>query len=81
MNWACTNFVVIFAAALVMWIFRLLPEYVPAVFMILATIILGLAHQNVLLSGFGSDSFFLSMPDLDLPSIEKLRLKKVNFQS
>ncbi|WED43002.1 SLC13 family permease [Legionella cardiaca] len=61
MNWACTNFLVIFAAALVMWIFRLLPEYVPAVFMILATIVLGLAHQNVLLSGFSSDSFFLAL--------------------
>ncbi|WP_221034035.1 SLC13 family permease [Legionella jordanis] len=61
MNWACTNFVVIFSAALNMWIFRLVPEYVPAVFMILATIILGLAHQNVLLSGFGSDSFFLAL--------------------
>ncbi|CEK12161.1 SLC13 family permease [Legionella hackeliae] len=60
-NWACTNFVVLFSAALVMWVFRLLPEYVPAIFMILATIILGLAHQNVLLSGFSSDSFFLAM--------------------
>ncbi|CDZ76076.1 Putative malate transporter YflS [Legionella massiliensis] len=61
MNWACSNFVVIFSAALVMWIFRLLPEYVPAVFMILATMLLGLAQQTVLLSGFGSDSFFLAL--------------------
>ncbi|KTD24180.1 SLC13 family permease [Legionella maceachernii] len=61
MNWACTNFVVIFSAALVMWIFRLLPEYVPAVFVILATMLLGLAQQTVLLSGFGSDSFFLAL--------------------
>lgn len=61
MNWACINFIVIFSAALVMWIFRLLPEYVPAVFVILATMLLGLAQQNVLLSGFGSDSFFLAL--------------------
>ncbi|KTD36397.1 Inner membrane protein YbhI [Legionella nautarum] len=61
MNWACINFVVIFSAALVMWIFRLLPEYVPAVFVILATMLLGLAQQTVLLSGFGSDSFFLAL--------------------
>ena len=61
MNWACANFIVIFSAALIMWIFRLLPEYVPAVFVILATMLLGLAHQSVLLSGFGSDSFFLAL--------------------
>jgi len=61
MNWACTNFIVIFSAALVMWIFRLLPEYVPAVFVILATMLLGLAPQTILLSGFGSDSFFLAL--------------------
>ncbi len=61
MNWACTNFIVIFSAALVMWIFRLLPEYVPAIFMILATMLLGLAQQSILLSGFSSDSFFLAL--------------------
>lgn len=61
MNWACTNFIVIFSAALVMWIFRLLPEYVPAVFVILATMLLGLAPQSILLSGFSSDSFFLAL--------------------
>ncbi len=61
MNWACKNFVVIFSAALVMWIFRLVPAYVPAIFMILATMLLGLAQQSVLLSGFSSDSFFLAL--------------------
>lgn len=61
MNWACKNFVVIFSAALVMWTFRLVPAYVPAIFMILATMLLGLAQQSVLLSGFSSDSFFLAL--------------------
>ncbi len=61
MNWACSNFTVIFSAALVMWIFRLVPEYAPAIFVILATVLLGLAPQTVLLSGFGSDSFFLAL--------------------
>lgn len=61
LNWACVNFIVIFSAALIMWIFRLVPEYAPAVFVILATILLGLAPQPVLLSGFGSDSFFLAL--------------------
>ena len=55
------NFSVIFSAALVMWIFRLVPEYVPAIFIILATILLGLAPQQIILSGFRSDSFFLAL--------------------
>lgn len=69
MTWACLNFIVIFSAALVMWIFRLLPEYVPAVFMILATMLLGLAQQSVLLSGFSSDSFFLALGVFGIGSV------------
>lgn len=61
LNWACVNFIVIFSSALVMWIFRLVPEYAPAFFIIVATIFLGLAPQSVLLSGFNSDSFFLAL--------------------
>lgn len=60
-SWACANFIVIFSCALVMWIFRLVPEYTPAVFVILATMLLGLAPQAVLLSGFTSDSFYLAL--------------------
>lgn len=61
LSWAGVNFVVIFSAALVMWIFRLVPEYAPAVFLILGTILLGLAPQSVVLSGYSSDSFFLAL--------------------
>lgn len=61
LNWACINFIVIFSCALVMWIFRLVPEYAPAFFIIVATIFLGLAPQSVVLSGFNSDSFFLAL--------------------
>jgi DASS family divalent anion:Na+ symporter len=61
LNWACVNFIVIFLAALIMWIFRLVPEYAPAVFVILSTMLLGLAPQSVLLSGFESDSFFMAL--------------------
>ena len=61
LNWACINFIVIFSAALIMWVFRLVPEYAPAFFVIVATIFLGLAPQSVLLSGFSSDSFFLAL--------------------
>lgn len=60
-SWALSNFVVIFSSALMMWVFRLVPEYVPAVFMILSNVLLGIAPEHVLLSGFASDSFFLAL--------------------
>jgi divalent anion:Na+ symporter, DASS family len=69
LNWACTNFIVIFSAALVMWVFRLVPEYAPAVFVILATMLLGLAPQPILLSGFMSDSFFLALSIFGLGAV------------
>lgn len=61
LDWASINFMVIFSAALVMWAFRLVPEYAPAIFIILSTMLLGLAPQDIVLSGFGSDSFFLAL--------------------
>ena len=61
LNWASINFTVIFSAALIMWVFRLVPEYTPAVFIILSTILLGLAPQQVVLSGYSSDSFFMAL--------------------
>lgn len=61
LSWAGVNFTAVFSAALVMWVFRLVPEYVPAIFIILATVLLDLAPQQVVLSGFSSDSFFLAL--------------------
>lgn len=61
LNWASINFTVIFSAALIMWVFRLVPEYTPAVFIILSTILLGLAPQQVILSGYSSNSFFMAL--------------------
>lgn len=69
LSWAGSNFIVIFSAALMMWIFRLVPEYVPAVFVILSTVWLGIAPQMVLLSGFASESFFLAMSVFGLGTV------------
>lgn len=69
LSWAGVNFVVVFSTSLVMWIFRLVPEYVPAVFVILATVLLGLAPESVLLSGFSSESFFLALSVFGLGSV------------
>lgn len=67
--WAPANFMVIFSAALMMWVFRLVPEYVPAVFVILATVLLGIAPQATLLSGFASESFFLALSVFGLGAV------------
>jgi len=69
LSWGAVNFIVVFFCALMMWIFRLVPEYVPAVFIILSTILLGLAPEHVLLSGFSSESFFLAMSVFGLGAV------------
>jgi DASS family divalent anion:Na+ symporter len=67
--WAMTNFMVIFIAGILMWVFRLVPEYVPAVFIMLAITLLGLVPESVLLSGFASESFFLALSVFGLGAV------------
>lgn len=54
-------FFMIFSAAGVMWVFRLLPEYVPAIFIVMSVLVLGLVPTNVILSGYSSGSFFMAL--------------------
>ncbi|MGQ3891307.1 SLC13 family permease [Legionella sp. CNM-4043-24] len=61
LNWASSSFMVVFSAALAMWIFRLVPESVPAIFVIASTMLLNFSPQRVILSGFVSDSFFFAI--------------------
>ena len=49
-----------------MWVFRLLADFVPALFALLAIILLDLVPVEVTLSGFASDSFFMAMSILGL---------------
>lgn len=52
-----------------MWMFRLVPEYVPAVFVILGTLILGLVPKDIILSGYTSGSFFMALSIFGLGSV------------
>jgi DASS family divalent anion:Na+ symporter len=61
MPWEVKNFFVIISAAIVMWVFRLAPEYIPTIFAILAVIVLGIVPGDVVLKGYSSPSFFLAM--------------------
>jgi DASS family divalent anion:Na+ symporter len=55
------NFMAVFSATTVMWIFRLLPEFIPAVFLVLTSIILGVVPIKTALSGYVSGSFFMAL--------------------
>lgn len=61
LNANLSHFAVVFCAALGMWIFRLVPESIPAVCIILSTLFFNFNPQYIILSGFISDSFFLTL--------------------
>ncbi|WP_203109490.1 SLC13 family permease [Legionella bononiensis] len=58
---AYSKFTIILVAALVMWIFRLVPEYIPSLLIMIATILLNIAPSTIILSGFNSDSFYFAV--------------------
>lgn len=58
---AYSEFSITLTAALVMWVFRLVPEYIPSLLIIFAGIMLHIAPQHIILSGFSSDSFFFAL--------------------
>src|SRR5690606_32394488 len=49
------------SSAVVMWVFRLLPDFVPALFAVLGIVLLNLTPPEVALSGFSSDTFFMAL--------------------
>ncbi|SMM97760.1 Membrane protein [uncultured Candidatus Thioglobus sp.] len=49
----------IFLSAIFMWIFKLVPEFVPALYLLLGMILLSLAPVHIALSGFYANAFFL----------------------
>lgn len=49
------------ASSVVMWVFRLLPDFVPALFAILGVVLLRLAPPKIALAGFASDTFFMAL--------------------
>lgn len=62
-------FLAIFASVACMWVFRLLPDFIPVIFGLLAMIVFGVAPPRTVLSGFASDSFFMAMSVLGLGTV------------
>ncbi|WP_435312612.1 SLC13 family permease [Primorskyibacter sedentarius] len=58
---AATDFLAIIAVTVCMWLFGLVPEYVPPLFAALAVILLDVAPPEQALSGFRSESFFICL--------------------
>jgi di/tricarboxylate transporter len=62
-------FLLIISSVVVMWAFQLLPDFVPAIFAVLAVVLLGLAPSATVLSGFASESFFMALSVLGLGAL------------
>lgn len=62
-------FLMVLAAAIVMWMFTLVPEFIPGIFAIMSLLITGVAPSEVVLRGFASGSFFMALSLFALGSI------------
>ncbi|MBF0608332.1 MAG: anion permease [Magnetococcales bacterium] len=62
-------FIGILTATIGMWVFKLVDEFVPGIFAALATLCLGIAPPEVILSGFVSEGFFMAMSVLGLGAV------------
>ncbi|MFZ3018166.1 MAG: SLC13 family permease [Gallionella sp.] len=63
------TFLAIFSAAIVMWVFELVDEFIPGLFAVLMILALGLVPPKVVLGGFASDGFFMAMSILGLGTV------------
>lgn len=60
-DWNSEMFLVVLSSTIVMWVFGMVPEFIPGLFCILSLLILDIAPSNVVLSGFASGSFFMAL--------------------
>lgn len=65
-SWQITMFTSIAVTALLMWFLSLLPDFVPAMMAMLSFLVFGLAPESVVLSGFSSTAFMLTLSILGL---------------
>lgn len=54
-------FISVFATTILMWVFRLVPDFVAGLLSVLVVLVLGIAPGEVILGGFQSSSFFMAM--------------------
>ena len=61
--------ILILLCAVIMWVFRLLPDFVPSVFLLVGLLSLGVAPPEAVFSGYSSQVFFLALSVLSLSSV------------
>lgn len=54
-------FLSVFSITMLMWVFSLVPIFLPALFSVLVVLILGIVPTDIALSGFSSSGFFLAL--------------------
>ena len=59
----------IIGVAVVMWVFRLMPDFIPALFTVLCVLLLGLAPPSTALGGFASNTFFMALSIFGLSAV------------
>lgn len=62
-------FMAVLSAVICMWAFALIDDYIPVLFALLASVVLGLAPTSVVLGGFSSDGFLMAMSILGLGTV------------
>lgn len=68
-NWNMNMFLVLFSSALVMWMFRLSAEFIPALLVIIGVLLIGIAPPSVTLNGFASDTYFMALSVFGLSTV------------
>lgn len=69
LNDQAVQLLAIISATVMMWVFRLMPDFIPALFAVLGAILLGIAPPQMALSGFAADSFFMALSILGLSTV------------
>lgn len=66
---AVSHCIILLLCAVIMWIFRLLPDFVPSVFLLVGLLALETAPSSIVFSGYSSPVFFLALSVLSLSSV------------
>ncbi len=60
-NQHAMHLTVVISIAVIMWVFRLMPDFIPALFTLFCIIVLGIAPPSVALGGFASNAFCMAL--------------------
>ncbi|WP_446012036.1 SLC13 family permease [Candidatus Electrothrix sp.] len=68
-DWKAQIFLTVASATVIMWIFRLVDEFIPSIMAVIVILVLDIAPPNIVLSGFTSGSFFMALSIFGLSAV------------